>query len=111
MGYSSSLHRNVIKSSLCNSHAMTIESGTCILYLLADFSGDVVCTLASQWQSRVGYCLQFGGLLELLTANETLRLFARLRGVPDKAIEPLVHSLVALVGLTEHADRQCRTYR
>lgn len=35
----------------------------------------------------MGYCPQFDGLDSLLTASEHLRLYARLRGVPEKHIK------------------------
>ncbi|CAN7974875.1 unnamed protein product [Ixodes persulcatus] len=67
------------------------------------------CTLsreARKWQSKVGYCPQYGGLLETLTAREYLRLFASLRGVSTHKIEQLVESVVNLMGLDGVADNR-----
>ncbi|KAH6934355.1 hypothetical protein HPB50_023267 [Hyalomma asiaticum] len=75
------------------------------------YMGDYVLSREPRlWQARLGYCMQYGGLLESLTAYEFLRLFARLRGVPSKDAKPLVESFVELVGLQACADRPCGTY-
>ncbi|CAN8006680.1 unnamed protein product, partial [Ixodes hexagonus] len=62
------------------------------------------------WQSNIGYCLQFDGLLELMTAREYLRLIARLRSVRSEAVASLVQCFIDIVGLTEKADKRCGTY-
>ncbi|XP_077513146.1 phospholipid-transporting ATPase ABCA3-like [Amblyomma americanum] len=63
-----------------------------------------------KWQARLGYCMQYGGLVDSLTACEFLRLFARLRGVPSKDVKSLVEGFIHLVGLEEDANRLCGTY-
>ncbi|XP_040071704.2 ATP-binding cassette sub-family A member 17-like [Ixodes scapularis] len=65
---------------------------------------------ARKWQSKVGYCPQYGGLLETLTAREYLRLFASLRGVSTHKIDQLVESIFNLMGLDGIADNRCGTY-
>jgi len=46
----------------------------------------ILTSIHSAHQS-MGYCPQFDGLDNLLTAAEHLRLYARLRGVPEKDIK------------------------
>ncbi|XP_054932318.1 phospholipid-transporting ATPase ABCA3-like [Dermacentor andersoni] len=64
-----------------------------------------------QWQSAIGYCPQTDGLLDNLTAREYLRLIARLRGVPEGEISPLLDYLLYTFRLSGHAGRRCGTYR
>ncbi|KAH9378570.1 hypothetical protein HPB48_005288 [Haemaphysalis longicornis] len=62
------------------------------------------------WKSRVGYCFQEDGLLELLTAYEILYLLGRLRGIADADLEKLVESLIRVTDLKAYADQRCGTY-
>ena len=38
---------------------------------------------------RFGYCPQFDALLDQLTGIETVRMYARLRGVPEKFVNDI----------------------
>ncbi|XP_077564635.1 phospholipid-transporting ATPase ABCA3-like [Haemaphysalis longicornis] len=84
--------------------------------LLAPTSGDaymedlVLSKDKRKWQSRLGYCMQYGGLIDNLTAFEYLVLFARLRGVPSKDLEDLAESFIYIVGLEEGAHKLSGTY-
>ncbi|XP_044739863.1 phospholipid-transporting ATPase ABCA3-like [Chrysoperla carnea] len=60
--------------------------------------------------SRMGYCPQFEGILPVLSGREILKLFAKLRGVPQKEIKDEVNKWLTLLGLTEFADQACGTY-
>ncbi|KAJ7386394.1 ATP-binding cassette sub- A member 1 [Desmophyllum pertusum] len=53
----------------------------------------------------MGYCPQFDGLDNMLTAAEHLQLYARLRGVPEKDIKQVVDSLISRMNLSEYANR------
>ncbi|XP_049271125.1 phospholipid-transporting ATPase ABCA7, partial [Rhipicephalus sanguineus] len=64
----------------------------------------------AQWQSRLGYCPQVGALLEKLNADETLRLFGRLRGVPEDKLSAVVDNMINTVDLRDHAARMCSYY-
>ncbi|KJE88968.1 ATP-binding cassette sub-family A member 1 [Capsaspora owczarzaki ATCC 30864] len=59
---------------------------------------------------RIGYCPQFDALIDLMTGRELLALYARLRGVPESAVLPLVDSLIDRMNLTKHAKKNCGTY-
>lgn len=42
---------------------------------------------------QVGYCPQFDALLEFLTVQEHLELYARIKGVPEYDLEDVRRSL------------------
>ena len=64
-----------------------------------------------QVQRRLGYCPQFDALIDQMTVKETLRMYARLRGVRESDIFPLIDALIQQLLLTEHADKQAGTLR
>jgi len=64
-----------------------------------------------QVQRRIGYCPQFDGLLEQMTGAETLRMFARLRGVPEAEIPSCIANLGEILQFSQHMDKPCGTYR
>ena len=68
-------------------------------------------TQLRQVQQRIGYCPQFDALIERLTGRELLTMFARLRGINERDIPDTVTHHIETLGLTEHADKQCRRYR
>lgn len=57
-----------------------------IMYFHFIFILSILTNIHNAHQS-MGYCPQFDGLDSLLTASEHLRLYARLRGVPEKHIK------------------------
>ncbi|XP_064105712.1 phospholipid-transporting ATPase ABCA1-like [Macrobrachium nipponense] len=59
---------------------------------------------------QIGYCPQFDAIIGELTAEETLTLMGRLRGVHDSRLKRVIASLVTLVDLTECAKRPSSTY-
>ena len=59
----------------------------------------------SQVQQLVGYCPQFDALIEKMTVIETLRMYARLRGVPEDSIADVVASLIDKLLLDEYTDK------
>ena len=61
-------------------------------------------------RERVGYCPQANPLIELMTARETLVMFARLKNIAEGAIPSLVDGLLEKVTLTPYADRLCGSY-
>ena len=50
-------------------------------------------------RSRLGFCPQQDALLELLTGAEQLALYARLKGVPERAVAGQVADVLARVSL------------
>ncbi|GMI21052.1 hypothetical protein TeGR_g11943 [Tetraparma gracilis] len=61
-------------------------------------------------RKRIGFCPQEDPILELMTGRETLRMFARLRGIPAPAVESTVNRLLIAVGLGPHADKCAGAY-
>jgi ATP-binding cassette subfamily A (ABC1) protein 3 len=61
-------------------------------------------------QQNLGYCPQFDAIIEELTGRETIRLFARLRGVKENEIDSLADKLGANLLFSEHMDKRAGTY-
>ena len=60
----------------------------------AKVDGFDVSTQKSRALEKLGYCPQYDAILKQLSPNEVLQIFARLRGVEAKKIDPLVRSLI-----------------
>jgi len=63
-----------------------------------------------QVHSNLGYCPQFDGLIGEMTGRETIRMFARLRGIPEGEIDDLADDLAASLIFTKHLDKQVKNY-
>ncbi|XP_038055942.1 retinal-specific phospholipid-transporting ATPase ABCA4-like [Patiria miniata] len=59
---------------------------------------------------NIGYCPQFDALNELLTAEEHLAFYARLRGIPEADINKVVQWGIKKLGLSMYAKRVAGTY-
>ncbi len=57
-------------------------------------------------RDRIGFVFQSFGLIPILTAAENVGVPMRLRKVPSARREERVRSLLALVGLAEHAEQR-----
>ncbi len=62
------------------------------------------------FQQQIGYCPQFDALLDKMTGRETIYLFARLRGMPEKLIPSYTKDLVEMVDLGKHVDKCTEAY-
>lgn len=60
--------------------------------------------------SNLGYCPQFDGVIGEMTGRETLKMFARLRGIPEEDIAELSDDLAASLIFTKHLDKQVKNY-
>ena len=60
----------------------------------AKVDGFDVSAQKSRALEKLGYCPQYDAILKQLSPNEVLKIFARLRGVEAKKINPLVRSLI-----------------
>jgi len=76
----------------------------------ARIDGHDVVTDRRRVRERMGYCPQADPLIELMTARETLVMFARLKNIPEAAIPRVVRSLLERVALTPYADRVAGSY-
>jgi ABC-2 type transport system ATP-binding protein len=57
-----------------------------------------------------GYMPDNVGFYGDLTGRENLRFTARLNGIPEEEIDPLIDGLLEKVGMTQAADRKTETY-
>jgi ATP-binding cassette subfamily A (ABC1) protein 3 len=82
----------------------TVDSGSIILDSIN------LSTHMRRAQRQMGYCPQFDALIDLLTGEETLYMFARLRGVQEFLIPHIVESLIQLMNLKKHARKPVYAY-
>ena len=69
------------------------------------------CTRQSMQVKRItGYLPDNVGFYSDMTGRENLRFTARLNGIPEKEIDPLIDSLLEKVGMTYAADQKTGTY-
>ncbi|KAL1517916.1 hypothetical protein ABEB36_001616 [Hypothenemus hampei] len=61
-----------------------------------------------EMQKLIGYCPQFDALLDDLTARETLRMFALLRGIPESDCDKVSEKLAADFDYLEHLNKQVK---
>ncbi|XP_035254594.1 LOW QUALITY PROTEIN: ATP-binding cassette sub-family A member 3 [Anguilla anguilla] len=61
-------------------------------------------------QQRIGYCPQFDALLDHMTGRETLNMYARLRGIPERYVSGCVENVLRSLLLEPHADKLVRGY-
>ncbi|XP_062844042.1 retinal-specific phospholipid-transporting ATPase ABCA4 isoform X2 [Trichomycterus rosablanca] len=73
-------------------------------------SGYSVLTNILDVHQNMGYCPQFDAIDDLLTGQEHLYLYARLRGVPESQISRVAQWCVEKIGLVEYASRCAGTY-
>lgn len=67
--------------------------------------------LGLQVQQRIGYCPQFDAVLDHMTGRETLSMYARLRGIPEKYVSSCVENVLRSLLLEPHADKLVRSFR
>lgn len=82
----------------------TIDSGSIIIDSI-DLSVNM-----RRAQKQMGYCPQFDALIDLLTGEETLYMFARLHGVQEAVIPRIVTALIELMNLKKHAKKPVYAY-
>ncbi|XP_066131310.1 phospholipid-transporting ATPase ABCA3 [Saccopteryx bilineata] len=61
-------------------------------------------------RQRIGYCPQFDALLDHMTGWETLVMYARLRGIPERHISACVENTLRGLLLEPHANKLVRNY-
>ncbi|XP_027928069.1 ABC transporter A family member 1 isoform X2 [Vigna unguiculata] len=67
--------------------------------------GKDICSHPKAARRYIGYCPQFDALLEYLTVQEHLELYARIKGVPDFAMENVVMEKLSEFDLLKHANK------
>ncbi|WP_437086857.1 ABC transporter ATP-binding protein [Streptomyces sp. enrichment culture] len=71
-----------------------------------DLAGLDEAGLLALRRDRIGFVFQSFGLIPVLTAAENVGVPMRMRGVPAKEREERARTLLALVGLAEHAEQR-----
>lgn len=61
-------------------------------------------------RKNIGFCPQVDPLIDLMSGRETLRMFGRLRGIPEDRLETTVVTLLERLTLTPHADKVAESY-
>lgn len=82
----------------------TISSGE------AWVEGLSVKTDMNKVHQRIGYCPQFDALIDDLTGRETLKIFALLRGIPDREINRISIQLADELNFRKHLDKRIKAY-
>ncbi|KAM8881267.1 phospholipid-transporting ATPase ABCA1 isoform 2-T2 [Synchiropus picturatus] len=59
---------------------------------------------------NMGYCPQFDAINDLLTGQEHLEFYARLRGVPEKEVKMVADWGIQKLGLIKYANKPAGTY-
>ncbi|CAI5452156.1 unnamed protein product [Caenorhabditis angaria] len=59
---------------------------------------------------RVGYCPQYDAIIKEMSAEETLYMFARIRGIPENEIPSKVAAVIHAIGIGIYAKRQIKSY-
>ncbi|MBN3289285.1 ABCA3 protein, partial [Polypterus senegalus] len=82
----------------------TVTSGDAFI------DGYSILTDIKKVQQRIGYCPQFDALLDHMTGRETLSMYARLRGIPEKYVSGCVENVLRSLLLEAHADKLVRNF-
>ncbi|KAF0881251.1 ABCA3 protein, partial [Crocuta crocuta] len=82
----------------------TITSGDAFV------GGHSISSEIGKVRQRIGYCPQFDALLDHMTGRETLVMYARLRGIPERHISAYVENTLRGLLLEPHANKLVRTY-
>lgn len=76
----------------------------------AFLSGHSVRKDMAKIHRSIGYCPQFDALIDQMTGEETLFMYARLRGIPEKEIQRVAEDLLEAFILTPHAKKLVKEY-
>lgn len=60
---------------------------------------------------HIGYCPQFDAIIGEMTGQETLQMFARLRGVRECDVMQMIDSVIHAVALDKYRNNLIKTYR
>uniref|UniRef100_A0A1I7TY24 ABC transporter domain-containing protein n=1 Tax=Caenorhabditis tropicalis TaxID=1561998 RepID=A0A1I7TY24_9PELO len=70
-------------------------------------------SVKNEWREagiNVGYCPQYDAIIKEMSGEETLYMFARIRGIPENEIPMKVNSVIHAIGIQMYANRQIKTY-
>ncbi|CAD6188568.1 unnamed protein product [Caenorhabditis auriculariae] len=70
-------------------------------------------SVATDWRqagAHTGYCPQFDAVIREMSGEETLYMFARIRGIPGNELKEKVDAVIHAIGIKMYAKRQIKTY-
>ncbi|CAG9536981.1 unnamed protein product [Cercopithifilaria johnstoni] len=70
--------------------------------------------IQTQWRKaydHIGYCPQFDAIIDEMTGQETLQMFARLRGVRECDVMRIIDSMIHAIALDKYRNNMIKTYR
>ncbi|XP_060886982.1 phospholipid-transporting ATPase ABCA1-like [Labrus mixtus] len=76
----------------------------------AFLNGYSIRTQMRDVHQNLGYCPQFDAIDELLTGQEHLEFYARLRGVPEKEVTMVAEWGIQKLGLVKYSNKSAGTY-
>ena len=76
---------------------------------IATIAGHDVVANPTEAKKHMGLCPQFDALLDHLTPDEHLSLFADLRGIPLDKKQESIETLITALDLTEHRKKKSKT--
>uniref|UniRef100_A0AAR2JFK1 ABC transporter domain-containing protein n=1 Tax=Pygocentrus nattereri TaxID=42514 RepID=A0AAR2JFK1_PYGNA len=76
----------------------------------AFLNGYSIRTEMSQVHQNMGYCPQFDAIDDLLTGQEHLEFYARLRGVPEREVTTVAQWGIQKLGLVKYSSKSAGTY-
>lgn len=115
-GVSLAVEENTVFTLLGHNGAGKTTAITCLTGLTTITGGDAavaghsVVTDMDTIRSSMGVCPQHDVLWDLLSAHETLELFARLKGVPEVSVATEVSARLEEVQLEDCADQLAGTF-
>eukprot|EP01135_Chromosphaera_perkinsii_P008561 Nk52_evm3s1401 gene=Nk52_evmTU3s1401 len=59
---------------------------------------------------EIGYCPQFDAVLDLMSARESIRMFAMMRGIQESQIDEVVSNMIDLLSMSSYCARPCGSY-
>uniref|UniRef100_A0A0K0G3F3 ABC transporter domain-containing protein n=1 Tax=Strongyloides venezuelensis TaxID=75913 RepID=A0A0K0G3F3_STRVS len=70
-------------------------------------------SIRNNWRKageNIGYCPQYDAIIKEMTGEETLYMFARIRGIASKDIPKTVDTIIQAINIGMYAKRQIKTY-
>ena len=74
------------------------------------FINGIPITNQSKIRRFVGYCPQFDALFDLLTAEEHLKFYGKLKGLEGDELDQQIDMLLNILNLNKYRSRQAKTY-
>lgn len=90
---------------------MRQRPGTCPVGSFPSDPPSPWAVLRLQVRQWIGYCPQVDALLDHMTGRETLVMFSRLRGIPERHISSCVDQILDDLLMYTYADKLVKTYR